>query len=91
MLGGPVDEHAGNSETSMMLVCEPSLVTIPPQDYPKQKIENAWDTDRLVDVSKDGIVDNHPTWIINEEIGKQCIQMAAEELILGLQKIFKTK
>ncbi len=65
ILGGPVDEHAGNSETSMTLVCEPSLVTIPPKDYPKYKIENAWDTDRLIDVSKDGIVDNHPAWIIN--------------------------
>ncbi len=91
ILGGPVDEHAGNSETSMTLVCEPSLVTIPPQDYPKNKIENAWDTDRLVDISIDGIVDNHPKWIINEELGKQCIEMATEELVYGLRRILKAK
>ncbi len=90
MLGGPVDEHAGNSETSMMLACEPLLVTIPSQDYPKQKIENAWDTDRLIDISKDGIIDNHPTWIINEELGKQCLQMVAEELVEGLRRVLKT-
>lgn len=89
LLGGPVDEHAGNSETSMMLVCDGSLVTIPSADYPKQIIENAWDTDRLEDVSKDGIVDNHPTWIVNEELGKACLEMASQELISGLERVLK--
>ncbi len=89
LLGGPLDEHAGNSETSMMLACDASLVTIPPTDYPKQIIENAWDTDRLVDVSKDGIVDNHPTWIVNEELGRACLQMASQELISGLERVVK--
>lgn len=91
LLAGPVDEHAGNSEISMTLACQPSLVTIPPNHYPKQIIQNAWDTDRLVDVSKDGIVDNHPNWVISEELGKQCIQMAAEELEHCLRKILENK
>jgi creatinine amidohydrolase/Fe(II)-dependent formamide hydrolase-like protein len=91
LLGGPVDEHAGNSEISMVLACTPGLVGIPPADYPKHKIENAWDKDRLVDVSKDGIVDNHPSWVIDKKIGEQCIRMATEELVNGLQKVLKTK
>ncbi len=90
LLKGPIDEHAGNSETSMMLACDESLVTLPPVDYPKQKIENAWDADRLADVSKDGIVDNHPLWIVNENIGKQCIQMASQELQEGLERILNS-
>lgn len=90
LLGGPVDEHAGNSETSMMLACEPSLVRIPPHDYPKQKIENAWDSDRLIDRSKDGIVDNHPAWVINKELGETCLDLAAKELVHALQSSIKT-
>ncbi len=90
-LGGPVDEHAGNSETSMLLACEPSLVTIPSQDYPKHKIEVDWDTHQLSEISKDGIVDNHPTWIVNKEIGEQCLEMAANELIAGLRRILDVK
>ena len=91
LLGGPVDEHAGNSETSMMLVCEEELTKLPPDDYPKTKIENAWDTDRLVDVSKDGIVDNHPKWIITKEIGEVCIDMAAKELVMHLKRVMGAK
>lgn len=91
LLGGPVDEHAGNSETSMMFASHKKLTSIPPKNYPKQKIENAWDADHLVDVSKDGIVDNHPKWIINEKLGKLCIQMAAQELTQGLKKLLKAK
>lgn len=91
LLGGPVDEHAGNSEISMMLVCEPSLVVIPSKEYPKTKIENAWDTERLVDASKDGIVDNHPAWVMSKELGEKCLDMAAEELVNSFQNILETK
>lgn len=91
LLNGPVDEHAGNSEISMMLTCNKSLVIRPPKNYPKQVIKAAWDAERLVEVSKDGIVDNHPEWVVNANIGKQCIQMAADELKLGLEKILQEK
>ena len=89
LLGGPVDEHAGNSETSMMLACDPALVTIPPNDYPKRDIKDAWDAARLIDVSKDGIVDSHPSWVINKEHGVLCIEMAGKELSDALEKIIK--
>ena len=89
LLDGPVDEHAGNSESSMMLACDKTLVSIPPKDYLKQKINNAWDADRLVDVSKDGIVDNHPKWVVDKKQGDLFIQMAAEELIHGLHELLK--
>lgn len=84
---GPVDEHAGSSEISMMLACDESLVSIPPKNYPKQKIENAWDADRLIDVTNDGIIDNHPDWIVDKEIGQKCLIMAAQELKEGIEEI----
>ncbi len=80
LLGGPVDEHAGNSEISMVFSLEPSLVIVPPKEYPKQKIENAWDSERLIDVSKDGIVDNHPAWVVDKKMGELFIQMEVQEL-----------
>ncbi len=91
LLGGPVDEHAGNSEISMVLACEAALVTQPSPEYPKQLIENAWDADRLADVSKDGIVDNHPAWVISERIGEHCLQMATEELAEGLRNLLNKR
>ena len=87
LLGGPVDEHAGNTNISMMLACDESLVSIPPKDYPKQAIENAGDADRLIDVSKDGIVDNHPDWIVDKEIGRKCLLMAVQELKDGIEEV----
>lgn len=91
LLHGPVDEHAGNSEISMMLTCKKPLVSKPPKHYPKHYIESAWDAARLSDVAKDGIVDNHPEWVIDAKIGKKCIQMSADELKVALQKILKGK
>lgn len=91
LLGGPVDEHAGNSEICMVLSIEPSLVTVPPKDYPKQKIENAWNSDRLVDFSKDGIVDNHPQWVINKELGEQFIQIETQQLKEKLEVIMQSE
>lgn len=89
LLKGPVDEHAGNSEISMMLACDRELVAIPAMDYPKAKIQVDWDEERLVDVSKDGIVDHHPDWIVNEELGKMCLRLASQELIDGLRSILQ--
>lgn len=87
MLGGSVDDHAGNSEISMMLVSNPSLVKKPSANYPKRVIKDAFSTNRVADFSPDGIVDNHPKWVVNKKLGKRCIEMAAEELKNALAKL----
>lgn len=80
LLNGPVDEHAGNTEISMLLATHKDLVVVPPPDYPKKHIENAWASDKLKDVSEDGIVDNNPQWIVNESLGEACINLSCTEL-----------
>ncbi len=88
LINGPVDDHAGNTEISMTLATQPSLVTIPPTDYPKHQITMDWDSENpLVNMSADGIVDNHPNWVISHEQGKTCIELSAEHLKNEIQKI----
>jgi len=86
-LGGPIDEHAGNSEISMVLAIKPSLVTLPDKDYPKNVVKNAWSALRLKEVSEDGIADNHPNWVIDKEHGEIAINMASEELATILENL----
>jgi creatinine amidohydrolase len=71
MIGGPTDAHAGNVEISMMLAQNESLVGTPPADYPKHIIEDGFATNRVKDFSEDGIVDNHPKWVVSKEKGKK--------------------
>ena len=69
MLDGPIDEHAGNTEISNMLVIDPALVRIPTDHLEKMYIENPFGTGNLADKSRNGIADNHPQWIVNMDIG----------------------
>jgi creatinine amidohydrolase/Fe(II)-dependent formamide hydrolase-like protein len=90
VLGGPVDDHAGNTETSMMLAVEESLTTIPPEDYPKQQITADWDADNpLKNVSPDGIADNHPAWIVNKKQGEKFVKLASDHLAKEVANIMK--
>jgi creatinine amidohydrolase/Fe(II)-dependent formamide hydrolase-like protein len=88
IIKGPVDEHAGNTETSMVLACDESLVTVPSANYSKHKIEMDWDSDNpLKAVSEDGIVDNHPNWVVDKQQGKIFIELSAEHLKNEINKI----
>ncbi len=80
-LGGPVDEHAGNSEISMMLASDESLVQEPSSAYPKKKITADWsDNATIKDQAHDGIVDAHPAWIVSKKHGSYFIDLSAEHL-----------
>ena len=87
MVDGPTDAHAGNVEISMMLAEDESLVKIPPADYPKRVIEDAFVTNYLRDYSKDGIADNNPKWIVNKENGLKMIEWTVEDVKRELRKI----
>jgi creatinine amidohydrolase len=90
LIGGPVDEHAGNTEISMVLAIKEALVSVPPKDYPKHQITIDWDSENpLKSVSEDGIADNHPEWVISKELGKICIGMSADALLEEIQRIMK--
>lgn len=87
LIGGPVEEHAGNTEISIMLSIRADLTTIPPEDYPKRIIEDAFKTNRLKDFSDDGIADNHPEWVIDEKYGEKILNWIIEDFVVELKKI----
>jgi creatinine amidohydrolase len=80
MLGGPVDEHAGNTEISNMLVIDSGLVRIPTDNSEKTQIDNPFGTGNLAEKSKNGFADNHPEWIVNEKIGYKSLEIYAERM-----------
>lgn len=90
IIGGPVDDHAGNTEISMALAAQEDLVSIPPVDYPKHKITVDWDAeDALKKVSIDGIVDKHPRWVVDKRQGETFIQLSAQQLVKEIRRIME--
>jgi creatinine amidohydrolase len=86
LLSGPPDDHAGNTEVSLMLAIRPDITKQPQPDDPKQPLEFAWDK-RIVDVQEDGVVDEHPKWVATEEIGDQLIDIYAQNLTAKIKKL----
>lgn len=87
LIGGPIEEHAGNTEISMMLNIRKDITMIPPKDYPKKSINNAFSTNRLKDFSDDGIADNHPHWVVSKRHGKKIINWIVEGFVDKLKEI----
>jgi len=85
ILKGPFDDHAGNSEISNMIVINKKLVKIPPKDFLKNKIDNPWETDNLIEKSSTGIVDNHSDWVISSKIGKKILDVYSKRIIINLK------
>lgn len=86
LLNGPLDEHAGNTEISNMLVIDEKLVDIPSPDYSKNEIIDPWSTGKLADKSADGIADNHPKWIVDRRIGEKILDIYTRRAIFNLEK-----
>lgn len=89
IMNGPVDVHAGNSEISLLLSLEPTLVTIPNKHDTKTPVENPWETRKLKDKSRDGIADLHPEWLVSKEFGERIFQVMKDTTIQNLKKILK--
>lgn len=86
LLDGPVDDHAGNTELSMMLAIRPELTQKPPKDVQKQTIDFSWDKP-MIKVTPDGVIDPHPKWVANGEIGKKLIEIYSSNLIRKIQRV----
>ncbi|MCA9385033.1 creatininase family protein [Candidatus Dojkabacteria bacterium] len=91
ILQGQLDDHAGNSEISNMLVIKEQLVEIPSSDYPKTKVNNPFETDNLREKSPNGIADNHRKWLTNKDIGKRILDIYVARMIEGLEKYIQNK
>jgi len=91
LLDGQLDDHAGNTEISNMLVIDKKLVKSPSKDYPKSIVENPFETDNLIEKCPNGIADNHPQWIIDETIGKKILDIYVARMIKNLKTHPKNK
>lgn len=86
MLGGPVDDHAGNTEISNMLVIDESTVITPQNDDKKTFIENPFESDNLAEKSSNGVADNHPNWVVNKQIGQKSLNLYVERMVHNIKK-----
>ena len=71
----------------MLLAIDESIVSVPPNGYPKKQIENPFSTNRIKDFSEDGIADNHPSWVVSKEHGEVFIKTTANSLADKLRRI----
>lgn len=90
LIKGPIDEHAGNTEVSMVLALHPALVNKPDQKkHPKHNFNHDWEKQCVIESSPDGIVDKHPKWMVSKKIGIACIDMHAKLVVREIKKIIK--
>lgn len=90
LLGGPVDDHAGNTEVSLMLATQAKLVREPRDQDKKQAIEFAWDKP-VVEASLDGVIDGHPKWVVSKEIGNKLLDLYTVHLAKEVKEAIGSK
>jgi creatinine amidohydrolase/Fe(II)-dependent formamide hydrolase-like protein len=86
LLNGPPDDHAGNTEVSLMLAIRPDITKQPKTNDPKQPLEFAWDK-RIIDVQADGVVDEHPSWVATKKIGDELFKIYTKNLVAKIKKL----
>ena len=89
LIAGPSDEHAGNSEISLLLSIYPELTIIPLPEDKKTPVENPWEHNRLIEKSIDGIADANPNWFVNKEFGEKVFAWLYEEIQKQVKELLK--
>ena len=80
ILGGLTDDHAGNTEVSLMLAINPTITKQPKADDDKKpNTDFEWDR-RIIEVQPDGVIDAHPKWVATPEIGKELLDIYSKNL-----------
>lgn len=86
LLHGPTDDHAGNTEVSLALALRPDITSQPQSSDDKHPLDFDWDQ-RIIEVRRDGTVDEHPSWVASPEIGQELIAIYSDNLITKLRKL----
>lgn len=87
LLDGPLDDHAGNMEISLMLAIRPGLVRKPGATDSKVAVNHEWGKRPVIDSAPDGVVDSHPRWVASEAIGNELLDLYSDNLVEKLQKV----
>lgn len=85
LLGGEVDDHAGNTEVSIMLAVRPDITKQPEVGSTKEVVDFGWDK-RIIEVTPDGTIDANPQWVASSEIGNELIKIYADNLITKIRQ-----
>jgi len=85
ILNGPLDDHAGNTEISMICAINESLVTKPKATDKKVAVDFNWDRP-VIEVTKMGIIDSHPEWIADSDVGDKIIDIFSSNLVKVIKK-----
>lgn len=86
LLNGPTDDHAGNTEVSIMLAVRPDLTKQPLASDAKKNVDFSWDKP-IIEVTPDGEIDNHEQWVASAEIGEELITVYSENLIAKIRSL----
>ena len=90
LLIGPTDDHAGNTEVSLMLAVNPAITKQPEADDEKRPNTNfAWDR-KIIEVQSDGVIDAHPKWVATPEIGKKLLTIYSDNLENKIKQILSS-
>ena len=86
LLNGPTDDHAGNTEVSIMLAVRPDLTKQPQSNDAKKDVDFSWDKP-IIEVTPDGEIDHHKQWVASPEIGKELVVIYSENLIAKIRSL----
>jgi creatinine amidohydrolase len=89
LLGGPTDDHAGNTEVSLMLAINSAITNQPKVDDDKRPNSDfEWDR-RIIEVQSDGVIDAHPKWVATPEIGEKLLTIYSDNLVRKIKNELK--
>lgn len=72
-----------------MLVIDEKLVKLPTANNQKYRVEDPFETDNLIEKCPNGIVDNHPEWLTNKDIGKRILDIYTIRMIKNLKNQYQ--
>jgi len=69
------DDHAGNTEVTLILAVNPNIAKQPLPNDPKSP-HNSFEWDRrIIEVQPDGVIDEHSKWVATPEIGEKLLDI----------------
>lgn len=88
LIGGKLDDHAGNIEVSMSLALHSDITQQPEVGSSKKTVTFDW-SKPVISVSQDGIIDANPKWVATKEIGEKLFEVYSKSLIKQIQELIE--
>jgi creatinine amidohydrolase/Fe(II)-dependent formamide hydrolase-like protein len=86
LIAGPTDDHAGNTEVSIMLALRPDITKQPAASDGKENVDFDWDK-HIKDVTANGEIDSNPAWKASAEVGQKLVTIYSDNLIKKIRAL----